>query len=237
MKTTNIKKFLGTPFIIESRAVKNAHGTWDSTKISIFRDDILIGEYLRNYSAHGTDTFYPFLINDEWYALYSACYTATRVMKLHSDRIEDWCGEEDSTSGFCPVDFYIPRYKRSTHTAEIDGETHTYDRYSVDCEYMNENEFLTDELYSLTPVKVEYTDFGFMSGCVWGDDTSWKLQYIDLSKILEKKLIITDKFGYWELPHKLNLKECINVSDWDPVNNWIELTRMEHVNLKTGERY
>jgi hypothetical protein len=237
MKTTHVKKFSGTPFIIECCAVENRPGTWNTTKVSIFRDDNLIGEYLRNYSGHGPDTFYPFLIGDEWYALYSANYTATRVMKLHNDRIEDWCGEENDANGFCPVEFYIPRYKQSTHTMDIQGESHNYSRYYVDNDYKDENEFLTEEVSSLTPVTIQYTDFGFLSGCIWGDDNSWKLRYIDLSKIPERELIITDKFGYWELPNKSSLKECINMANWQPDHTWVELTKMENVNLKTGERY
>lgn len=56
-------------------------------------------------------------------------------------------------------------------------------------------------------------EFGFMCGCVWGDDSSWKIQYLDLSKISEGILKREDRFGYIELvgSHK-ELKNAIEIS-------------------------
>ncbi|MDQ3037801.1 MAG: hypothetical protein M3Y87_35735 [Myxococcota bacterium] len=42
--------------------------------------------------------------------------------------------------------------------------------------------------------------FGFVAGCVWGDDSSWKIQFIDLSQLSEGKIDRYDRFGYVELP-------------------------------------
>ena len=42
--------------------------------------------------------------------------------------------------------------------------------------------------------------FGFVSGCVWGDDCSWKIQYLDLSQIEQGIFKREEKFGYLELP-------------------------------------
>ena len=233
MEQSIVKYCVGTPFYIECFTIENHPGEWNSTKIAIFRDEILIGEYIRNYANYATTTFSPFSIGEDWYALYSADYTATRVMKLHKDSIEDWCGEERSSVGFCPVEIYVPRYRMVKGSFESDGKTHEFETYAVDCDYKTEGEFLKD----MPEFDFEHhTDFGFLCGCVWGDDTSWKLLYIDLSKVPNKELSITDKFGYWQLPNKLKLKECINMSNWEPDHNWIELTRMEHINLTTGER-
>jgi len=41
--------------------------------------------------------------------------------------------------------------------------------------------------------------FGFVCGCVWGDDTSWKIEYLDLSHIEEGVLVREPRFGYIEL--------------------------------------
>jgi|GEM_PF-1849292 len=225
-----IKQYLHTPFSVETEKVKNEPGTWDSTKVSIFRDGVLIGEYIRNYSNYGTNTFHPFLINNQWYALYSASYTATRVMKLHENRIEDWCGEDKSPHGFCPVEFYIPKYIHSKH----EFRDSLYDSYTADCD--NTPEEFASELKDSEFVSLNHCDFGFMCGCVWGDDTSWKLRYINLSQIPDKILTVSDKFGYWELPNTLTLKECINMSNWQPDHDWITLIRAETINLKTDER-
>ena len=228
METSYIKKFSGTPFIIECTNIENKPGTWNSSKISIVRDGNLIGEYIRNYSNYAKDTFFPFSIGEDWYALYSAEYTATRVMRLYEDRIEDWCGEESSAYGFCPVEMCVPKYNKFSV-----GDDREY--YTVDTEYKTCAEFIAEQ-EDKNFVEVKYCDFGFLCGCVWGDDTSWKLLYIDLSKVPNKELVISDKFGYWELPTGMKLKECIDMGGWEPDHNWIALTRMEHINLKTGER-
>jgi hypothetical protein len=188
MEQLHYKPISGTPFRLEISSVQNKPGTWNSTKVSIYRDDdydvkanvyrkgILIGEYLRNYSNYGFETFYPFQIGEDWYALYSADYTATRVMKLHADKIEDWCGEESHSNGFCPVESYVPRYISSKHTMNIQGEDKTYDIIYVDCDYSAEE--FEAEIVNPEFEKLEYCNFGFLCGCVWGDDTSWKLRYI-----------------------------------------------------------
>ena len=247
MEQLQYKPITGTPFRLEISSIQNKPGTWNSTKISIYRDEdydikdnvyrkgILIGEYLRNYSSFGFETFYPFQIGEDWYALYSANYTATRVLKLHADRIEDWCGEESHSNGFCPVEFYIPRYVQTNHTHTITGtgEEKTYYIHYVDCDYSVEE--FHDEIVNPEFEKLEYCNFGFLCGCVWGDDTSWKLRYIDLSQIPNKILAITDKFGYWELPEG-PLQDHIRMDGWEPGHEWISLTRQESINLKTDER-
>jgi len=229
-----LKSYPQTPFSVVLTQVQNKPGTWNSTKVAIFRDEKLIGEYIRNYSNYGSNTFYPFQINNEWYALYSADYTATRVMKLHDDRIEDWCGEESHSNGFCPVEFYVPKYIRAEHTMKLNNEDKSYEIFYVDCD-SEESDFKA-ELESLDFRSLQFCDFGFLCGCVWGDDTSWKLRYIDLSKIPDKILSITDKFGYWELSNNLTLRKSIRMDGWKPGHDWITLTRQETINLKTDER-
>ena len=217
MDEKHIKHYAGTPFSIEVSKVENGPGRWASTKISIYNNHSLIGEYLRNYPSFATDTFYPFKINDVWYALYSAHYSETRVMKLYEDKIEDWCG---FTPGFCPTEYYVPRLKY------VDDNM-----YFADCDFETEQKFI-DESKSLgNVVKDTYATFGFLSGCVWGDDTSWKLQYIDLSKIEDKIITITEKFGYWVLPGNLKLTDCIDMTSWEPDIPYITLLKSEFINL------
>ncbi len=115
----------------------------------------------------------------------------------------------------------------------IQGKDDSYDIFYVDCDY--EKDEFDGEVNNDDFVSLNYCNFGFLCGCVWGDDTSWKLRYIDLSRIPEKVLSITDKFGYWELPNK-PLQECISMDGWEPGHDWVVLTRTEHINLKTDER-
>lgn len=223
--------YMGTPFRVECSTVENDPGTWDSTKISIFKDNNLIGEYLRNYSSFGAMTFYPFEIDSQWYALYSANYTASRVMKLHNDKIEDWCGEDANSNGFCPVEFYVPRFKESFHTMTVDNGTHDFSCYYFDTEYKTHKEFVEEEIVSISPIVFRNTNFGFMCGCHWGDDSTWKIRYIDLSKVPEKQLIIEERFGYWEMPRSLTLKQSIDMRSWEPEHQLIELIKSEFINL------
>ncbi len=42
-------------------------------------------------------------------------------------------------------------------------------------------------------------EFGFVWGCVWGDDSSWKIQHLDLTGIQSGVIRRDDRFGYVEL--------------------------------------
>lgn len=230
----HIKKFTGTPFSVICDTIENGVGFMNSIKVSIYRkdtqDEKLIGEYIRNYSHYGALTFYPFKIEDNWYALYSAEYTTLRVMKLHSDRIEDWCGEEPSPGGFCPVEIYVPKYIHSiqSYRRAID-DTEEYSAYYADCD-LDEKDY-QKELISTGFVSEEYCNFGFLCGCRWGDDSTWKIRYVNLAQIPNKNLNIIDKFGYWEMPSQLSLRECVDMSGWTPDDQGIRLTKSEFIYL------
>jgi hypothetical protein len=56
--------------------------------------------------------------------------------------------------------------------------------------------------------------FGFVAGCIWGDDCSWKIQHLDLSKISEGILKRDDRYGYIELPDGVKLAEAISCESW-----------------------
>lgn len=66
--------------------------------------------------------------------------------------------------------------------------------------------------------------FGFVAGCVWGDDSSWKIEFLDLSKISEGIFKREDRFGYIELPYNQSLKEAISAEDYDPIMNCNSIT-------------
>lgn len=51
--------------------------------------------------------------------------------------------------------------------------------------------------------------FGFVAGCIWGDDTSWKIEYLDLSQISKGTITREHKFGYIALPRHHDLKDVI----------------------------
>jgi hypothetical protein len=205
---SEIFHFENTPFSILVESVNRGKGYWDTCIVHIYKDGKKIGEYKRNYAF--LDTFYPFLSNEEWFAVYSPHYTATRIMKL-SD-CTDWCGEEPKSNGFCPTEFWVPQvrkvvwsYMRGDKREEF---TQLWDEKNP-C--FNKPDEYGETMESVGPI--HNTDFGFVAGCLWGDDGSWKLEYLDLSQIPNKQLIRKALFGYIELPGKI--KNCITMDEDD----------------------
>lgn len=169
---------------------------WSTLWVGVFErvedgEDKQVGEYVRNYHSL-MQTFFPFERNGKWYALYSKDYTSTRVMTLPD--CKDIGGEESNKHEFCPVEFFVPKVYR--------------------CRRLNPKEKDSKKLkFEHSPA---YVPFGLVSGCVWGDDSSWKIQYLDLSQVDKGIIKREEKFGYIELPNSLHLSEAIGeVFDWN----------------------
>lgn len=64
-------------------------------------------------------------------------------------------------------------------------------------------------------------NFGFVAGCVWGDDASWKIQFLDLRRIEDGIIVRDDRFGYIELGTD-RLKDSISM------HNYCELKDPKH---------
>jgi len=139
-------------------------------------------------------TFHPFKHKDKYYALYSPHYKETRIMELPS--CNDYCAVEGK---FSPVEYYVPSY---------------YDMY--DAQKFNKEWNKQFEEIAGT--------FGFISGCYWGDDTSWKIGYIDLTGLEEKIVKIDFRFGYIAQPISLTLSQCVDLSDFSPSDNDYSIT-------------
>jgi hypothetical protein len=57
--------------------------------------------------------------------------------------------------------------------------------------------------------------FGFVAGCIWGDDSSWKIQYLDLSNAANGVLVRKELFGYVAMPSKeTRLADCISLDEY-----------------------
>lgn len=88
----------------------------------------------------------------------------------------------DGPEAFCPVDFYVPQGR----DLNMDGSLPEYEKNAG--------------------------TFGFVSGCIWGDDSGgWKAEFLDLSKIEEGVLVQDGRLGYFELPGYKDLKDCFDV--------------------------
>jgi hypothetical protein len=97
--------------------------------------------------------------------------------------------EDPLGCGFCPVGFYVPDWWDVHDASVIPGS-----------EYWREaSEWPTG-------------DFGFAWGCHWGDDSSWKVQYLDLRRIREGVIHREERFGYVELGTNKYTSPCFRAT-------------------------
>lgn len=163
---------------------------WQTVHVDVLDGDAVIASYDRNYSM--LQTFEPFRQGDRPFALISTDYTATSVMDLQTGEII--AAEDPNEHGFCPVGFYVPDWWDLHDGSALPGSTRW------------------------RPADDEWPggDFGFVWGCVWGDDSSWKVQYLDLSSVRAGVIRRDDRFGYLKLATdtKLVPRDFIRCSSW-----------------------
>src|SRR5690606_12111241 len=98
------------------------------------------------------------------------------------------------------------------------GEFHVTDNFDLWLDPRDTEEWSgwSDEDFAEMPVNERVTgEFGFVSGCVWGDDWAYKVQFIDLSRLSEGLVTSDERFGYFPLPNNLKLADAVKVSEWD----------------------
>lgn len=203
-------------------------------RVGVFRSEgeseVKVGEYSRNY-RHLYRTFYPFKKNGKDYALYSPSYSVTRVMELPS--CKDIGGEEPSPDAFCPVDYYVPCYIEREWTKSNDvGLKFVVNEPSA--------EDLLESKVSKPVSPVLYYPFGFVAGCIWGDDSSTKIQYLDLGQAEAGIIKRDERFGYIKMSDKLTLKDSIDLADYngDPseeASYSIIISVQQRFDLRTGK--
>lgn len=213
-------------------------GVWHNQLIGVFgitegNEKEQVGEYERNYPEF-YHTFYPFKIKDEWLALYSPIYNISRLMSLPG--CKDIGGETSQEKGFCPVDFYVPRYRIGSLLIKGKKESIYLEEHSI------------EDPAELSAPGVNYSEilyyaFGFVAGCQWGDDMSWKVQYLDLRAADQGILKREEKFGRLELPKGIKtfsekessrLRDYIYIDqDGDLIN--LEIARVERFQLTNKE--
>ena len=77
--------------------------------------------------------------------------------------------------------------------------------------------------------------FGFVSGAVWADDSSSKLEFLDLSRIEEGVFKREARFGYIELPEELSLSDAVNFDWYDlPDDLLVRINQQRKYNLLDG---
>jgi hypothetical protein len=237
-----------------ARVVGEVHyrpGTWNGLRVGVFRrvDDAeeQVGEYERNHWALYR-TFTHFRAGGRDLALYSPDYTATRLLELPSCR--DIGGEEPAGGGFCPVDFFVPTFI-DLESRVGDGPPRRFRKQMPSPEEQVARTIpVTWPAVKGRPGRVEdhhhapvgpltYHPFGFVAGCVWGDDSAWKLQYLDLSRAAEGILRREERFGYLELPDGITLDRAIDLVDYqsDPAEDYahhVRITLSQRFDLRDG---
>jgi hypothetical protein len=128
--------------------------------------------YTRNHEMFAT--FEPFRQRGRDLALVSRDYGKSAVMDLATGEII--AEEPDVKSSFCPVGFYVPDWWDLHDDSILPGSP-----------YWSKDSELTDGT------------FGFVWGCEWGDDSTWKVQWLDLSRVAEGLLMREERFGYVEV--------------------------------------
>ena len=73
------------------------------------------------------------------------------------------------------------------------------------------------------PAKGLLGRWGFICGCIWGDDTSWKIEYLDFSQAAEGILKREARFGYLELASNLTLREAVNLAGYNEDDEYGEI--------------
>ncbi len=226
-------------------------GCWDVVRCEILDNGEYIGEYV--YTYHGTPPFHPFEQDGKHFALYSTQYTATRVMELPS--CKDLCGEEATAFGFCPTGFAVPFEAYCAQDPGAEAERPRNPRqedqqlYWVDGKFPEANT-PGREVYdaAVAAFDVAHTawmerwpfkshtinaQFGFVCGCAWGDDGSWKIQYLDLSRIQEGILRRDARMGYIELLGGADkLAEAIDVDMWEPGDQQVRISCAQTFDLQ-----
>jgi hypothetical protein len=191
-----------TPRRFRARSIPRPNKpSWDISTVTIFDGATEVGSYERNYANFAEDTFEPFELNGAWYALYSRDYTSTRVMSLPDCR--DLGGEEPQAHGFCPVEYFVPRYKSVVQMDRAGNASESW-------KFEKTADVCADEaIDQLDPWK--YLTLAFVAGCLWGDDSSWKLQVIDVSRAKEGILLRTERFGYLQVAKGQPIAELVRL--------------------------
>lgn len=134
-----------------------------------------------------------------------------------------------SENHFCPVEFYVPVYRKLTFIKDVEEELEIWLK-GDECfnkEYENGKNRLGP---------IQYCNFGFVAGCVWGDDSSWKIQFLDLSEADKGIIKRDDRLDYIGLPNNMDLKDAIDMNSWEPRHPWIGVAHTSWINYDTRKK-
>jgi hypothetical protein len=98
--------------------------------------------------------------------------------------------------------------------------------------------YCVPEIWTLDNAKRE-SEIGFVAGCIWGDDSSWKLQCLDLAEMTDGILKRDERFGYFELPTGIPLERAVvglrEIAVGDDSAVQLRVAGIHTFNLHTGK--
>lgn len=158
------------------------------------------------------------------------------MVKKHKPESTIAVGDPVPGDGFCPSAFYVSDFFddfKPTDYATVEEMAADVKSTSEALAYSGDDEqklrfgaeWCEEYLWSASG------QWGVYSGCVWGDDSSYKLRYVDLSKVSEGIVTTDDRFGYVELPES-KLKDCIVL---EPESKRIIVSVPVRFDLETGK--
>lgn len=179
--------------------------------VEIFLQEDKLGEYIREYPHYSETTFAPFKSrNGNWYALYAPKSSQINLMRLPECRPVE--KEKAKLIGFCAMEIWVPSYYMKEYNQAaygvFDNQTHLHPTSYA-------------HLSKVGGPYENYLELAFVGGCYWGDDNSMKVQVIDLTRVEEGILSMSEPFGYFETTSK-SLRESIELEldqDEDELGN------------------
>lgn len=164
-------------------------GYWKTLKVGVFKtgEDGNLDIQVGEY-VRNYHTLYKTFYPFKRYGQWYALYSKdyTATRIMSLPDCKDIGGEEPKGNGFCPVEYYVPQVCQSK--VDENGKHHFW---------------------------YEFAPFGFVSGCVWGDDSSWKVQYLDLTNLQKGEIKRDQRLGYIALPESVKLSDAFGDEIFD----------------------
>lgn len=150
--------------------------------------DIKVGDYRKNRHCQqdSSDTFHPFKSKEgKWYALYTEGEGDHSLVMSLPDCVQiatcNTMRGNGDTSGFYPVQFYIPFVTEMNYGNGI-GKKYTNFEDMGPLEKEDEEHYLSHDWYHL--------DIGFVYGCYWA--YPYEIKVLDLSGIEQGKITLSN---------------------------------------------
>src|SRR5262249_28536707 len=134
--------------------------------------------------------------------------------------------------GFCPVELYVPRYK-SVVRINKNGEPSESWKFEDEGEKYDCDK--TDSFgNSVTVGSWQSLGIGFVAGCLWGDDSTWKLEVFDLSRAAQGILSRSARFGHLQLANKFPLAKAVRLHRYPPASLRADILQQQEWDVTSG---